>query len=63
VIEGEVVYDKQDELLYAHIRPRPEPELAPSERTDAGEEAEPDEDADDDEDEEATEESDEEDDD
>ncbi len=72
VVEGEVVYDKQDELLYAHIRPRPEPELAPSERTDAGEEAEPDEDADaddedgdedEDEDEEATEEPDEDEDD
>ena len=25
VVEGKVVYDKQDELLFHHIRPRPEP--------------------------------------
>ena len=38
VVSGKQVYDKQEELYYAHIRPRPEPELAPEERTDAGEE-------------------------
>ncbi len=39
VVEGVQVYDKEEELFYAHIRPRPEPELAPEERTDPGEDA------------------------
>ena len=39
VVEGKQVYDKQDELFFAHIRPRPESEsLAPEERLDPGEE-------------------------
>ena len=37
VIEGEVVYDKEAHLYFAHIRPRPEASLAPEERLDAGE--------------------------
>lgn len=37
VIEGEVVYDKEAHLYFAHIRPRPESSLAPEERLDAGE--------------------------
>ncbi|MFT4541453.1 MAG: imidazolonepropionase-like amidohydrolase [Planctomycetota bacterium] len=37
-VEGEVVYDKQEELYFAHIRPRPEAALAPIEKVDAGEE-------------------------
>ena len=37
VIEGEVVYDKQDELFFAHIRPRPDGALAPETRVDPGE--------------------------
>ena len=38
VVDGEVVYDKQEEMFFAHIRPRPESALAPEEKTDAGEE-------------------------
>jgi hypothetical protein len=37
VVDGDLVYDKQDELYYAHIRPRPESSLAPEETLDAGE--------------------------
>jgi len=37
VIDGQVVYDKQDELYFAHIRPRAETEIAPLRRLDAGE--------------------------
>ena len=40
VVEGKQVYDKQEELYFAHIRPRPEhPELAPEEHVDPGEAA------------------------
>lgn len=35
VVDGKVVYDKQDELLFHHIRPRPEPELEPEDVVDA----------------------------
>ena len=38
VVEGKVEYDKQEELYFAHIRPRPEAALAPLEKVDAGEE-------------------------
>jgi imidazolonepropionase-like amidohydrolase len=38
VVEGETVYDKQEELYFAHIRPRPVAEVAPEERVDPGEE-------------------------
>jgi len=48
VIDGQLVYDKQQELYFSHIRPRPEAEpkveLAPEEVLDAGEN--PDEDGD-----------------
>lgn len=37
VIDGQVVYDKEDELYFAHIRPRAETEVAPLRRLDAGE--------------------------
>ena len=37
VVDGKLVYDKQAELYFAHIRPRPESSLAPLERVDAGE--------------------------
>lgn len=37
VVDGKLVYDKEAELYFAHIRPRPEGALAPQERTDAGE--------------------------
>lgn len=43
VIDGQIVYDKQQELFFSHIRPRPEAEpqpeveLAPEEVLDAGE--------------------------
>ena len=40
VVDGKVVYDKQAELYFAHIRPRPEATLAPESRLDAGETAE-----------------------
>ena len=38
VVDGEIVYDKEDEMYFAHIRPRPESELAPAEKVDPGEE-------------------------
>jgi imidazolonepropionase-like amidohydrolase len=38
VVLGEVVYDKEAELFFAHIRPRPESSLSPEERVDSGEE-------------------------
>jgi imidazolonepropionase-like amidohydrolase len=38
VVEGQQVYDKQEELFFAHIRPRPMAEVAPAERVDPGEE-------------------------
>lgn len=42
VVEGKQVYDKQAELIYPHIRPRPEdPVLAPEQRLDPGEEPAP----------------------
>lgn len=41
LVDGKVVYDKQDELYFAHIRPRPESEIAPETKLDAGETAEP----------------------
>ena len=37
VVDGKVVYDKEDELFFAHIRPRPESEIAPEKRVDPGE--------------------------
>ena len=37
LIDGQVVYDKQSELYYAHIRPRPESEVAPETKVDVGE--------------------------
>lgn len=37
VVGGEIVYDKQDELYFAHIRPRPESSLAPEEEVHAEE--------------------------
>jgi len=40
VVEGEQVYDKQEELYFAHIRPRPVAEVAPEENVDPGEEPE-----------------------
>ena len=40
VIDGQLVYDKQDELFFAHIRPRPEVEVAPETKVDAGEHVE-----------------------
>ena len=39
VVDGKQVYDKSEELYFAHIRPRPEAELAPEVHTDPGEEA------------------------
>lgn len=38
IVDGEIVYDKQEEMFFAHIRPRPESALAPEEQLDAGEE-------------------------
>jgi hypothetical protein len=38
IVEGKVVYDKQEEMYFAHIRPRPEAALAPEARVDPGEE-------------------------
>lgn len=38
VVEGKVVYEKNKELYYAHIRPRPESILAPEKRVDKGQE-------------------------
>ena len=37
VVDGELVYDKEQELFFAHIRPRPASELAPETKVDAGE--------------------------
>ena len=37
VVDGQLVYDKEEELFFAHIRPRPESELAPEAKLDAGE--------------------------
>ncbi len=37
VVDGAVVYDKEKELYFAHIRPRPAVELAPETKVDAGE--------------------------
>tara|TARA_R110002072_G_scaffold10569_28_gene49229 strand:+ start:14160 stop:15629 length:1470 start_codon:yes stop_codon:yes gene_type:complete len=37
VIDGEIIYDKEDEMYFAHIRPRPVTELAPVDPVDAGE--------------------------
>jgi hypothetical protein len=37
VIDGEIIYDKEEEMYFAHIRPRPETELAPVDPLDAGE--------------------------
>jgi len=37
IVDGTMVYDKQAEMYYAHIRPRPEAELAPQEKVDPGE--------------------------
>ena len=39
VVDGKQVYDKQDELFFAHIRPRPEAAIAPEVHVDPGEEA------------------------
>ncbi len=36
VVAGKQVYDKQEELFFAHIRPRPMAELAPEQRVDPG---------------------------
>lgn len=38
VVDGKIAYDKQEELYFAHIRPRPESELAPESKVDPGEE-------------------------
>ncbi len=40
VVDGKLAYDKEEELYFAHIRPRPESELAPETHVDAGEEVE-----------------------
>jgi Amidohydrolase family len=37
VVDGKVSYDKEAQLYFAHIRPRPEAILAPEDRLDAGE--------------------------
>ncbi|MCA9002342.1 MAG: amidohydrolase family protein, partial [Planctomycetes bacterium] len=37
VVDGRMVYDKQAEMYYAHIRPRPEVALAPEAKVDPGE--------------------------
>lgn len=50
VVDGDVVYDKEAELFFAHIRPRAETEVAPLRRLDAGENEEEDEDGDDEDD-------------
>ncbi len=42
IVDGAMVYDKQAEMYYAHIRPRPDDQLAPEVRVDAGEEVEED---------------------
>ena len=41
VVGGKQVYDKQEELFFAHIRPRPSAELAPEKKVDKGQEPEP----------------------
>ncbi|MEZ6016709.1 MAG: amidohydrolase family protein [Planctomycetota bacterium] len=38
IVDGKVAYDKQEEMYFAHIRPRPEAALAPEVRVDPGEE-------------------------
>ena len=38
IVDGKVAYDKQEEMYFAHIRPRPESALAPETRVDPGEE-------------------------
>ncbi len=38
VVDGKEVYDKADELFFAHIRPRPESSIAPESKVDPGEE-------------------------
>jgi imidazolonepropionase-like amidohydrolase len=43
VVSGKQVYDKEKELYYAHIRPRPASHLAPETRVDPGTEAVPEE--------------------
>ncbi len=40
VVEGKQVYDKQEELYFAHIRPRPVVEIAPATKADPGQEPE-----------------------
>lgn len=65
VVDGQLVYDKEKELFFAHIRPRPELSVAPATVIDAGEDAPEEEDSDgdeeeDDDDEEAEEEAEEE---
>jgi imidazolonepropionase-like amidohydrolase len=59
VVDGKLVYDKQEELWFSHIRPRPESSIAPESPVDVGERpedveeaAEPEDDEEDDEDEE-----------
>lgn len=42
-VDGKLAYDKQEELYFAHIRPRPETELAPESKVDPGEEVDDDE--------------------
>lgn len=54
IVDGRVVYDKQDELFFAHIRPRPEVEVDAGETTEESAEG-----SDDDESDESDEESDE----
>lgn len=51
VVDGKVVYDKEAELFFAHIRPRAETEVAPLQRLDAGENEEEEEGDEDDDDE------------
>ena len=38
IVGGQIAYDKQDELFFRHIRPRPEPEVVPEEPAPAPEE-------------------------
>lgn len=42
VVDGKIAYDKEEELYFAHIRPRPESELAPESHVDPGEEVDED---------------------
>ena len=42
IVDGELVYDKEQELFFAHIRPRAKAEVAPEEKIDAGENLEED---------------------